>query len=455
MLLSEKYKDFMRSNDPVEFLEGTTFAGKTTVGIVKFMLKVAQSPKKLHVLSGLDLGTIEKNIINKDLGIVDVFGLEHIEYNASGRGEHSLPHIVYRINNSPADNKIIYVVGYDNQARWKKVLGGQYGCVFIDEINVAHMDYVREISMRNDYMIATLNPDDPRLPIYKEYIDHSRPYDRYREDYPSALLDMLSEPEKEGWRHWFFSFKDNIGVSEEKKEQIKSMVAPGTKQYQNKILGLRGRSEGVIFNLTKRSIVKKSWIKNEEQQGRIKWRLFSCGVDTSYSDRSKDKIAFIYIGITKNGELYRLDEFGINNSDLRDKGQDAVAPSDIPPLLHWFLDKNRDEWGMPDGVYIDSADSATNQEIAKYKRLYGSIYTFAPSYKKFKIIDRITLEQGWLAEAQDCAFIVDTCTNLIDEHNAYSWEEKSHKQKPEDDNDHFINANQYAWMPYRQHIRGG
>ena len=54
LILSEKYKAFLRCSAPVEFLEGTTAAGKTTVALFKFMLRVAESPKKLHVLSGLD-----------------------------------------------------------------------------------------------------------------------------------------------------------------------------------------------------------------------------------------------------------------------------------------------------------------------------------------------------------------------------------------------------------------
>nr|DAR12909.1 MAG TPA: uridine/cytidine kinase [Caudoviricetes sp.] len=36
LLLSQKYKDFIKCKAPVEFLEGTTAAGKTTVGIFKF-----------------------------------------------------------------------------------------------------------------------------------------------------------------------------------------------------------------------------------------------------------------------------------------------------------------------------------------------------------------------------------------------------------------------------------
>lgn len=148
-ILSEKYKRFLKHDAPVEFLEGTTAAGKTTVGIFKFMLKVAESSKKIHILSGLDLGTIEKNIINKDLGILDIFG-PLVEYNASGKGKHSLPHILYFTGNG---EKVIYVLGYDNKKRWKKALGGQYGCLLIDEINVADMDFVREASMRCDYLL--------------------------------------------------------------------------------------------------------------------------------------------------------------------------------------------------------------------------------------------------------------------------------------------------------------
>ena len=37
LLLSEKYKAFLRCDAPVEMLEGTTFGGKTTVGLFKFM----------------------------------------------------------------------------------------------------------------------------------------------------------------------------------------------------------------------------------------------------------------------------------------------------------------------------------------------------------------------------------------------------------------------------------
>ena len=94
LLLSDKYKAFLRCDAPVEFLEGTTAAGKTTVGLFKFMLKVAESPKKLHIIAAKDTGTAEKNIINKDLGIIDDFGIL-AEYNGNGTKDDKIPHILF------------------------------------------------------------------------------------------------------------------------------------------------------------------------------------------------------------------------------------------------------------------------------------------------------------------------------------------------------------------------
>lgn len=430
LILSPKYKAFLKHKASVEFLEGTTFAGKTTVGALKFMLKVAASPKKLHILSGLDLGTIEKNIINKELGILDIFG-GLVQYNASGKGENSLPHIAFR-------DKIIYVLGYDNKARWKKALGGQYGCLYIDEINIADMEYVREASMRCDYLIATLNPDNPSLPVYGEYINHSRPLPQYKDDAPEELNQMLDKEPKEGWVHWYFSFEHNAGLSPEKKKQIIGSVPIGTKLYKNKIQGLRGRSTGLIFDLQDSNIITKAYAKT------LKFTRFSTGVDTSYSRSSDDTIVFSFGGLTTDKKWIILAESVFNNKD-REK---PLSPSDIPPLLIEFLENCRKEWGFGRDVFIDSADAGTIIECEKYRRSHGSVYMFAKAWKKTQIIDRINLQRGWMAHGD--FLILDECKEHIRELNLYSWQED--KDAPEDRNDHSINASQYAWLPFKGNI---
>lgn len=438
LLLSPKYRAFLKNRCPVEFLEGTTAAGKTTVGIFKFMLMVAASPQRLHILSGLDLGTIEKNIIQKELGILDDFG-SLVEYNAAGRGGNSLPHLVFHTSDG---DKIIYVLGYDNKARWKKALGGQYGCLYIDEINIADMEYVREASMRCDYLMATLNPDNPTLPVYEEYINHSRPLPEWEAETPKEIREQLREEAKPGWVHWFFSFEHNLGLSAEKKAQIIQNVPKGTKLYKNKILGLRGRATGLVFNLEPHSII------TAEQARAYKFVQFSAGVDTSYSQTSPDTFAFAFTGITADRKAIRLAAECHNN---RGRAQ-PITPSDIPSLLIAFLERQRAIWGFARNVFIDSADQATILECQKYVRQHGSVYSFQPAWKRTQIIDRINLQAGWMAHG-DYLLIGAGCKPEIDELHVYSWSDAK-DNTPEDGNDHCINAAQYSWLPYKDKIGG-
>lgn len=448
LLLSDKYKAFLRCQAPVEFLEGTTAAGKTTVGLFKFILRCAESPKRLHILSGLDQGTVEKNIITKELGVLDDFG-SLTEYWPGGRGENKMAHIVLY---APGGDKVIYVLGYSDAARWKKALGGQYGCLYIDEINIADMDFVREASMRCDYLLATLNPDDPGLPVYAEYINHSRPLPEWAAETPQEIMRELNQEPKQGWVHWFFSFEHNAGLPPEKAERIISMVPPGTKLYKNKILGLRGRATGLVFNLTQANLIGAAQLRAllEDEEKPLRWVQLSCGVDTSYSQQTEDTFAFVFTGILSDRRKVTLAAEIHSNRDRARRGLAALAPSDIPPLLVDFLERQRDAWGFARSVYIDSADQATISECVKYKRLHGSIYDFVPAWKKMQIIDRINLESGWLAHG-DHLIVVDGCGPLIREYNAYSWREDKDNE-PEDRNDHTINAEQYSWLPYKDKI---
>ena len=415
----------------------TTFAGKTTVGVLKFMFEVAENKQKFHVIAGLDLGTLEKNIITADYGIVDIFS-QRVEYKPGGGNGAKLPHIRYR---TPFGLKIIYTLGYADKARWKKVLGGQYGCVYIDEINVADMDFTREIAIRCDYLMATLNPDDPSLPVYEEFVNRSRPLPEWEHETPAELLGQLNAGAEQGWTHWYFSFKDNPVATPEKIAQITQSAPKGSKLYKNKVLGLRGRATGLVFNIEPQHLVTRAKAKE------CRFVRFSCGVDTSYSSKSPDTIAFIFVGYTDKREKIVLACKTYNNKDL----QTPLAPSDIPVRLVAFLDACHKEWGFARDVYIDSADAGTITECNKYKRAHGSIYNFHPAYKKMHVMARIKLELGWLAHG--VSLIMDECMDIRRELDAYSW--KDDKDAPEDKNDHTINAWQYAWLPFIRMIGDG
>lgn len=430
--LSQKYIDFINTTQNVsaDFLEGTTASGKTTVGAgVKFMRMVSASPKKLHIIASKTTGTAEKNIIGQDNGILDLH--RKAQYFGNGDKDNKLPHIKF-------EDKIIYVLGYDNKDKWQNVLGSQFGCVYIDEINTADIEFVREISTRNDYLMATLNPDDPSLPVYREFVNRSRSYKKYAADVPKEIMAELKEEPVPNWRYWFFSFRDNLSLTAEDIEKKKAAAPKGTKLYKNKILGLRGRATGLVFDLQDKSIITSAQAKD------FKFVRFSAALDTAYSQSSPDTIAFTFIGITSDRKCVVLDERVYNNSDLKV----PISPSDIPPEFVRFLEANRSLWGFARDVYIDSADQATITECMKYKRLTGCIYNFIPAFKKTKIIDRIHLQAAWLAAGD--FLVLDTCKNFISEMNIYSWKED--KYEPEDGHDHCINSCQYSWLPYKSQI---
>lgn len=437
--LSPKYKDFLKHNAPVEFLEGTTAAGKTTVGITKFMLKVAKSKKKMHVIAAKTTGVAEKNIIQKEYGIIDVFG-DLVKYNGNGDKDNKIPHIRY---NTPNGDKVIYILGYDNVDKWKMALGSQFGCVLIDEINTASIDFVREICTRNDYLMATLNPDDPNLPIYSEFINCSRPLEKYKNDVPKEILEQLNSEGKKNWTYWFFSFYDNASLSEEDIEKKKLSAPKGTKLYKNKILGLRGRATGLIFS----NFERKNNVISKEKAKTYKFIQFSAGLDTAYSESSPDTLAMTFIGITDKGKLVILNEEVYNNKSL----EIPLAPSDIAPRFFNFLERNRKEWGLARDVFVDSADQATITELKKFKRTNPCIYNFLNAYKKITIIDRIHLALGWINVENKIYYeVLNTCIEHIMELESYSWKED--KYEPEDSNDHTINSSQYAWIPFRTKI---
>ncbi|MCR5835979.1 MAG: terminase [Lachnospiraceae bacterium] len=454
LVLSPKFIDFILTETKRDFLEGTTAAGKTTVGIFKFMMMVAKSELKYHVIAGADNGTVEKNIINAERGLLEQFdGVA--EYNSNGKGKIRLPHIEY---DTPSGTKIIYIAGFDNKKRWQKVLGSQMGCVYIDEVNIADMEFMREITHRCKYMMTTSNPDSPDIPVYKEFINHSRPLKRYIADYPEELLSELCETPKVGWVHWYFTFRDNAALTEQDIQEKIDAVPVGTKMYKNKILGLRGKATGLVFSIFDRKIhcIPKSQAKQYIREARNQeeyFEVFTSGLDTAYSTKSPDTIAMSFGGITNKGKFILLDEKVYNNAELGV----PIAPSDTVENYIAFLERNREEWGLAKNVFIDNADQATITELKKYKRNHATcIYVFNDAWKQTKIIDRINLQLGWMnfvieRDVMPSFYIVDSCNVYQKELDTYSWKEDK-DQEPEDGNDHMVNSVQYAWLPYKTKI---
>ena len=452
MLFSEKQKAFLTYKTNVECAEGQTYGGKTTIGAIKFILRVKASSKKQHCICGLDTGTIEKNIIKSEMGIETYFG-DEIDYRGNGDVNYNLPHIYVKSNKGL---KVIFLFGYADQSRWKKALGGQFGCAMIDEVNTADMDLVREVAMRCDYLLMTLNPDDPNLPIYREYINHCRPLPNFEKDVPSEMMNqLLSQPAKDGWVHWYFRMDDNPTLTPEKKASIIANVPEGSKTWKAKILGLRGRSEGLVYDeFTDKKIIKLEqfkWLPMEMVSKVI------CGLDSGLNN---DATALVTTLITTAGRLLVIPSFYY----LPKIGSNANSQQAIN-IAKWL-----DYWLPRFGINITNIVSIIGDSAAITQDLIYEINLKTP-FRAMKVEKKDILKDTQRVKSiigkEDWFYIIDAGYRnplnpnevlghndmFIVELNNQIWDLK--KNQPMDGNDHCIDAFKYASSYIYQMFRGG
>lgn len=219
---------------------------------------------------------------------------------------------------------------------------------------------------------------------------------------------------------------------------------------------MRGRATGLVFSTFDRNkhVIKRETAEAFKRNEMLtaanemsEWfDCFTAGLDTAYSSKSPDTIAMTFAGITNRGRYVLLDVKVYNNAEM----QVPIAPSDTVINFIDFLERNRSIWGFSRQTFIDSADQATITEFIKYKRIHPEcLYNFNPAYKKITNIDRIILQLGWMATGY--WFVLDDCTEYINELELYSWLEDK-DNTPEDGHDHLIQSAQYGWIPYKAKI---
>ena len=165
--LSEKQSDFLKCNARVEFLEGTTFAGKTFTASIKILLECIASDYSTHVILGASRGAIENHVldVNNPHGFLKKYQDEQhlIDYYPNGHGQISEAHIALHCvdENGKMYDKTIYVWGGYDISALTRVRGAVLGCVYIDELDKVNEDVAREAIMRaNTWACGSLNPAD-------------------------------------------------------------------------------------------------------------------------------------------------------------------------------------------------------------------------------------------------------------------------------------------------------
>lgn len=439
MKFSKKQQAYLKCKAKKEFLEGTTFSSKTFTTMFKLHFLVITSPYQEHLIMASTKSQVEKNI----LGDVDdpnsyLYFFKGIStYYPAGHGNKSSAYLsIECISGKNIIHKTVYVMGADDKGALPRIRGmNRLGCVYIDELNKVDFTTAQEALMRaNEWGCGSLNPDEPTKPIY-EIVNKSRPLPEWSDDVPEEIKALLNGPEEENWVYWHFNFNDNPACTDEIVRNKKAMYIEGSQGFNSMILGLRTRNEGLVIS----AFNNKNHIINKEQAKEFKFTKYSAGIDTSYSSKTDDKLCIEFMGITADKKCVVLKELCINNKDLPDDKK--VAPSDFVKKADEFLQECQKEYGYAQYVFVDSADSATLTEFMNYKRKCGCRFNFIKcNKKKYDITARNRIVNGWLKNM--CLFVTDECKNLINEYNAYAYDEDG---KVVDANNHSIDAFNYSW----------
>lgn len=201
--------------------EGAVRSGKTTETLIAWMHYMLVSPEHIFLMSGATQGSLVKNCIDNDFGLIALTG-----GSAEKRTDRDGNKFIYWLGNK------IYYVGSDTRVSYKKIRGLTIGGWYADEINLHHRTFIEEafrrtIASKDRRHIWTLNPDVPDHWIYTDYTD------RY------------AEQRLKGFRLHHLTMDDNPAITDERKEEIKQQYTGVF--YLRYVLGLRVRAEGGCY----------------------------------------------------------------------------------------------------------------------------------------------------------------------------------------------------------------
>lgn len=366
--------------------EGAVRSGKTVVSLMKFYGFVLLSRDTTFLMSGHTLGSISRNCINGDFGLIAISGKKLIPKTDTDGNKF----LLLTSDNPKHNGKRIYYCGADNERSFKKIRGFTIGGWYADEIQLHDPLFVetalqRSISAIDRFNIWTLNPDVPTHWIYTKHLDH----------YEKNGI--------KGYKYYHYIIDDNPALNEERKNELKTQYPEDSVWYKRFILGLRVRAEGSCY-----PSFKDNHIINKIPEGfTLLYTTFGVDIGGNKSATSYTHTGFFLFN--KTLYIIALDE-------LYDKEN-----KDVESILYnyeQFIVDCKNKWGrLPADCYVDSNEQLIRKSMAKVSR-----FNVKSSLKK-EVNERIRMEN--MLFGQDRLLIMDNCVHLINSFKSAIWDTKS------------------------------
>lgn len=374
-----KSKEVLQQKGFLTVLEGSIRSSKTLTLNWYFLEYIIESPDNLFIMIGVTVGSLKRNVIDGDYGLIALSNNLLIEKKDSKGYDYLL---------LKGTDKKVYMFGGQNVSSYKIFRGITAGGVLIDEANQCHPNTIAESFNRTAVSkdrrhLWSLNPDVPSHWIYTSY------------------LDVYDKEQPKGYKWFHFDLDDNPAMTPERKKELE--VQHKGLFYKKFILGLRVSPEGACYT--------------------------SFSDDLILDEVPKDiKIIFVQVGVDigGNGSATAFNATGFYLKDRKlhiielDEVHDTknVSVEVVKENYRQFIQRIKSKYIASD-VFVDSAE----QLILKSLRNMGMV-NVRNSLKK-PIVDRIRCIDSLMAQGR-CHFLRN-CKHTIKAVQSAVWDSKSNK----------------------------
>ena len=376
-----KSKEVLKTKGFLTVLEGSVRSAKTLTANWWWLEYVITSPDNLFLMIGVTSGSLKRNVIDGDYGLISLSNNLLIEKKDSKGYEY----LTFK-----GTEKRIYMFGGDKISSYKIFRGITAGGVYIDEANQCHSNTIVESFNRTAVSkdrrhLWTLNPDVPGHWLYSDYLD------RYDKEQPA------------GYKWFHFDLDDNPAMTEERKRELE-LQNPGL-FYKRYILGLRVSPEGACYS----SFTDDLIIDKLPEDVNIQFIQVGVDIGGNGSATTFNATGFYYL----DGKI---------NMVALDKHYDTlnVSVEKVKSDYTKCITMLKEKYVLMD-VYVDSAE----QLILKSLRNLGMVNV--RNSLKNPIVDRIRGLDYLMSQKRFKIF--RHCKNTIKAIQSAVWDEKSQELK--------------------------
>lgn len=391
--------------------EGSVRSSKTFTALIAFLCFVNESPDTAFIMSGKTLGTLERNVIYGDYGLLNIY---------PGSVYKSLKNSNVVMVPTAQGWKTVYCFGAGDASSFGSLRGVTVGGWYADEINLHHRTFVDEAFSRTivSHMrkhFWTLNPDNPHHWIYTDFIDK---------------YDFATPEEKEamgGFHLWHFTLHDNPVLTQKTIDELKLQYHGYA--YDRYILGIRCVAEGLIYP----KVNDDMFIDFDRSKCQLRYCALDFGVDhpTTW-----------YIGGPYDGDRH---DWRICYEYFDEKSDKTTGD-----YLHDFMRMCEDIGINPYSVMIaiDPAAGAIKKEFQK-----AGLQAFNA---RNDVLDGINYTRNLIYSGK--LKFHRSCRNARREFSTYAWDEKASERgedKPIKVDDDCMDAIRYLAYTHIRPVLGG